>query len=150
MGMRKEEKRYEKELREYKKERRKYTERLEHYENRQAELQDRWVITTSGAALAVTLTFVRELEKPLEFAWTLWASWGLLALSVLTALISIAVGRAASRSMITRLREEPDHPNPEEATGNLPKITEALNCIALGTFAGGLAAVVAFGAVNLG
>ena len=72
---------------------RNYVNRLEEYDNRASELQDRWVISTSGLALAVTLSFVRELDQPLEHGWTILASWACLSISVVLTLLSISLGR---------------------------------------------------------
>lgn len=141
---------YEDQMRDYKRLRDEYGERLERYENRQAELQDRWVITVAGVALAVTLSFVRDLDKPLDATWSLVASWGLLSLSVLSVLLSIPVGRVATRRMLTALREPPNQ-SPSKKTGGISSfITDFLNWLALLSLLLGLVAVVAFGALNLG
>ena len=141
---------YAKQLGEYKRWMDEYDKRLEGYENRQSELQDRWVITTSGAALAITLSFVRELDKPLVATWTLVSSWALLSVGVLAILFSIAVGRVASRKMLAAIRENPNGSPPDHSAKISSRITKLLNWLALFSLVLGLAAVVAFGALNLG
>ena len=127
-----------------------YAERLEGYENRQAELQDRWVISVAGVALAVTLTFVRELDSPLNALWSLVTSWGLLSLSVLSVLFSIPVGRISSREMLNAVRSQPGQTSTSR-TGLISSfITNLLNWLALVSLLFGLVAVVVFGAFNLG
>ena len=127
-----------------------FTERLEHYEYLQSELQDHWIIYTAGVALGVALSFVRELNSPLDHAWTIVVSWGLLALSVSAAVSSIATGRVSVRKVIAYRRQNPGHPQPDDIAKLWVQITGVLNCTALVSLVGGLAAMVAFGALNFG
>ena len=129
---------------------RRYVNRLEKYDNQAAELYDRWVISTSGLALAVTLSFVRELDQPLEHGWTLLTSWACLSASVVLTLVSIYLGRISMRRMITYVRENQSQNVPKEVMEPWARMTETLNKATLVIFAVGLTAVVAFGVVNLG
>lgn len=131
-------------------EQRKYDARLEGYEYSQAELQDRWIVYISGVALGVTLSFIRELDAPLEHSWTIVTSWGLLALSVSAAISSIATGRGSMRRVISYRRQNPGKELPNDLAKLWIEATGVLNWTALVSLVGGLAAMVAFGALNFG
>jgi len=124
-----------------------WTIRLEQYENRQSELQDRWVVGAAGGALAVTLTFIREVGTPLVSPWLLSLSWGGLSVALMAALFSVVAGRQAARWAIARARKQ--KPQEDRSAEWMRCVTRALNWIALIALGVGLAAVVTFGVCNL-
>ena len=60
-------------------------------EQTQAASYDKWILTLSGGAIAVSLTFVKDIigPKPPDCSWLLWVGWSALTAALGMGLISI-------------------------------------------------------------
>lgn len=122
--------------------------RYEEYEKSQSELQDRWVISTSGAALGITLTLVGNFREQLQsHAWLIIIAWTLFATGVIGGLVSIATGRAATRKLTKHMQDRPDEPPTQAVMEPWNSVTEILNYLALAALCLGLILVVVFASV---
>jgi hypothetical protein len=72
-----------------------YREVLVEAHRRSSEAYDKAVMTLSGGALAISLTFIHDVApQPKHKGWIAW-SWGLLALSLLLILVSFVASQYA-------------------------------------------------------
>ena len=121
-----------------------FRERLEQRDYEAAVLRDRWLLSVTGVALGLSLTFIRELSGPLNAPWLVITAWGFLGTSVLAMLASLGRGRAAMQKMMQESTEG------QRLTGGLARpFTIWLNRAAFGLFAFGLISLVIFASVNL-
>jgi hypothetical protein len=99
---------------------------------------DKWILTLSGGALGLSITFIEKIAKnpTIDTLWWLKLSWGCLILSLLSALLSLVT----SQSAIRENRKELDLANIEQRAPRLkfPRwftwITNGLNWGALVLF----------------
>jgi len=110
---------------------------------------DQWILTLSGGALALSITFIEKIAPHPDIDTLFWlkVSWSCLILSLLTALISLVT----SQSAIRENRKEID--SAKEAKENHPRrfssITNGLNWGSLILFIWGTIFLCVFSFKNL-
>ena len=111
---------------------------------RSSEAYDKAVMTLSGGALAISLTFIHDVAPHPTHKGLLAWSWGLLALSLLLILVSFV---ASQYAILRRIKEEDGLP---VSRWNLPSgATVALNFASGAAFIAGVACMVRFAWFNI-
>jgi len=114
---------------------------------------DKWILTLSGGALGLSITFIEKIAKD-PFPSTipvLAVSWGFLVLALLMGLISLVT----SQSAIRECRAELDNANLEERAPHFPNkrwfaiLTNSLNWGALVAFIIGVILLCTFSIKNI-
>jgi len=124
---------------------------------------DQWLLTISGGALFVSLTFIEKISPSPE-KWTIWIlvlSWACLALALLLGFLAIHNSTRGLSAQVTILDREWDHFNettsPENPEGTqytpeenpFPSKIRNYNLWSLRLLIGGCAALVLFSSINL-
>ena len=115
---------------------------------------DRWLLTLSGGALAVSLTFVRDIAPhPVRCTvWVLVIGWFLLVLSIVMALSSHLTSLKAIRSERDRLDDvlgKKKALDPDTQESKAGKWTGHLNVLSTVALAVGIVLICIFAALNL-
>ncbi|MCP5523251.1 MAG: hypothetical protein H7A46_17080 [Verrucomicrobiales bacterium] len=114
---------------------------------------DKWILTLSGGALGISITFVEKIAKnpnP-DTLWLLGVAWVFLVLALLSALWSLVTSQLG-------IRETRDELDLAQSEGRAPsltypkrftRITGILNWVSLGVFTLGVSCLCAFSFANL-
>jgi len=103
---------------------------------------DRAIMTLSGGALAVSLTFIHDVARHPTHKWTLATAWSCFAASLLLILSSFLTSERAIVRMVKQLDEE---------TEEIPRgrLTDVLNWGAALAFVVGVIFLVLFALLNI-
>ncbi|MDE2862955.1 MAG: hypothetical protein OXL33_05860 [Chloroflexota bacterium] len=118
---------------------------LEKYDYNASTLKDRTTLIIAGAALSVSLTFIRDLPGATDLLYLLAIAWFALAFSVFAMLWSIGQGRSAMRKMIRQIDERETELDGEPYSSR----TERLNKSATVSLVVGVGLVLLFVTCNL-
>lgn len=120
---------------------------------------DNYLLTLSGGALGLSLTFIGDMVTPgaIESAWLIIVSWLLLVGTVLAIMVTIYLSHEAHGKFCEILDEECAKGGRDfwkrvrvrQKQIWQPKAVRALNKISLATFAVGIGCMLAFTFVNL-
>jgi hypothetical protein len=123
-----------------------YRDWLVETEHKASESYDKAVMTLSGGALAISLTFVKNVAQPVVALWRLESAWVALTVSVGSILVSMPTSQIALRHSIHQV----DEGKPTQRPGGMFSIaTEMLNVLATVTFIGGIALLAWFSLSNV-
>jgi nitrate reductase NapE component len=126
-----------------------YRKALEKVYERQSETYDKTIVTLSGGALALSITFVHEIVKsPLpETLWLLATAWGAFACSILASLVSLLTSQWALRKAMCQVDLNTIHVERPGAWRSW--LTSFLNIAACLMFILGVALIASFCFKNL-
>ena len=110
--------------------------------------QDRAVLTLSGGALVLSVTFLSDVFAEPDHLWSLRFAWALLLLSVLAMLLSYETSRTERNNHIDEVDAELRDPRVKAPPVD-PKRTRILNRTAVWGLVLGLALLAVFAAINL-
>ena len=127
-----------------------YRKMLLDYEQRMQTTYDKAVMTLSGGALGISLTFIRDIADKASIKSEGWllAAWVLWGLSVSMILASFFTSSLAFRKAVRQTDEKAIYI--EHAGGRFNQITMWLNPVAGGCFFLGVIAIVIFVGGNIG
>ncbi len=103
---------------------------------------DRAVMTLSGGALAISITFIHEVARKPRHVWVVGIGWGFFAVSLLLILWSFLTSERAIVKMVKQLDDEVE----EIPRG---KLTDRLNWLSAGAFVVGVVFLVSFACLNV-
>ncbi len=111
---------------------------------------DKLVVTLSGGALALSITFLKDIVslKDAEFVWMLILSWSLFILSLASIFGEILFGIEAYKKAVTQLDE--DTIRSEKVGGLFSSLTKWFSRIAAVSLVVGLLTISLFIFLNLG
>lgn len=114
-----------------------------------SEAYDKAVMTLSGGALGLSLTFVKDIVKSphSESLWLLEASWGCLTLSLAFILVSMLFSQWALRRAIGQVDES--SLSGARVGGFFATLTATLNVLSGAAFLGGIALLAWFSISNV-
>lgn len=118
---------------------------LERADHQASQDFDRSVMTLASGGLAISIVFVNDVApNPTHTAW-LVSAWALLALSLLTVLMSFLASQVALRAEMRRIDDELDRTRPTSAT----RVTRLLTGVAPILLILGVASLLVFSSANL-
>jgi hypothetical protein len=132
--------------------------RVEDRSEKRANDVDRALLTISGGALALSLTFVAELASDgAECLWVLFVAWGCFALSIVAVIAAMVLAYDAARrqyirqqqTLVTIENNPPDVPVLPTRKVNHARGVGIANAVALAGFIIGVTALFVFVGVNL-
>lgn len=123
-------------------------------EHDQARLYDRAILTLSGGALALSLTFIHDIADSFDRTTLLWLylGWSGFITSLLATLTSFQVSQSAmrrQREIIDSLHSQ-DQRTADPATNPLARWTLILNWLSLTSFICGASFLAVFVGMNFG
>jgi hypothetical protein len=98
-----------------------YRDWLVETEHKASESYDKAVMTLSGGALAISLTFVKNVAQPVVALWRLESAWVALTVSVGSILVSMLTSQIALRHSIHQVDEGKPTQRPRECFLSLLK-----------------------------
>jgi hypothetical protein len=104
---------------------------------------DKAIMTLSGGALAVSISFIHDVAHHPRHRGIIGASWALFVLSLLLILWSFLTSERASRRMIHQMADPDTELIPEG------RMTDWLNWCSAGSFLGGAVCLVLFAVLNI-
>ena len=111
---------------------------------------DKSILTLSGGALLLSMTFVKDIASKPNLACALLTAWLLLALTICLMLISLLTSQSALRRQRDILDDDLGQPEPEVAHRNLcGVVTHWLNVSSIAVFITALVFLSVFIAANL-
>ena len=113
---------------------------------------DKWILTLSGGALALSITFIDKISKKPAIETLCWLkiSWICLVLSLLTALLSLVTSQAAIRENRNELDlAYTENRGPKEFSRRFTNFTNYLNWGSLLLFITGIALLCYFSLLNI-
>jgi len=116
---------------------------------------DKAMITLPAGALALTITFIKEISPFPTNTWLLYIVWGSFILSLLSILISFLTSQSAIKTDIEKLDDElrdiadelRDNTNDKKNYADC--WTNLLNMFSIGSFIVGVSFLVVFAIINL-
>jgi hypothetical protein len=114
---------------------------------------DKWILTLSGGALALSITFIEKIAPEPTPASVIWlqVAWALLVLAMLTGLISLMTSQQAIRQCMKELDDsyQEDRPVNQTFPKGFSTATNILNWASAFLFCLGVAAMCWFSFVNM-
>jgi hypothetical protein len=107
---------------------------------------DKAIMTLSGGALGLSITFVHDIAPHPDHKWALGIAWTAFTVSLVLILISHLTSQEASRGMMAEIDAGR---NPREKFDLPGWATTGLNVFAAGSLIGGVAFLVLFALYNL-
>lgn len=99
---------------------------------------DRSLLTLSGGALLLSMTFVKEIASKPHNTWTLFVAWLLLGWAICLMLISLLTSQSAFRRQRDILDDRLDRKAPARATNRYASMTHWLNLVSMTCFGAAL------------
>jgi len=111
---------------------------------------DKWILTLSGGALALSITFIEKIApSPKPFSlWFLGGAYLFLILTILVALSSHLTSQAAFRRQRTINDEKFDSESSSNKTNKIASFTNALNIMSMIFFVIGIVLLCIFSLIN--
>jgi hypothetical protein len=114
-----------------------------------AERFDKGVLTLSGGALLLSMTFVKDIASKPNLTWLLLVSWVLLAGAICLMLTSLLMSQSAIRRQIAILDQSLVKPPAAYQRNRLAGVTNCFNISSIVAFAVAMVFMCVFVAVNL-
>lgn len=116
-----------------------------------SERYDKWILTLSGGALAISLTFMEKFVKTPEPSsiWLIGLSWFFFLVTIIAALVSFLTSQSAMRCARQILDDSLGKPPAPEPKNCFSCWTHKLNIISMVTFFIGVILLCAFAISNM-
>ena len=110
---------------------------------------DKSILTLSGGALLLSMTFVKDIASKPHNTWTLFISWLLLAIAISSMLVSLLTSQSALRCQRDLLDETLERQPQGSSNNRLGAATHRLNIASIVVFIAALSFLSVFIYVNM-